>query len=369
MGGNESKIITTSNECGSIEITVEEPYNVVGEIIRGKVIITAIKELPMRKLEISFSGEENIMVYKSRRETTLVNQTYVLAEAIEDPNLHSPLPKLLPPGTHEFPFTIPIPIENIPSSCSYRSDALYCISSYHLTGYFTSFIQTISNMKNYKNIEILQQLKSEHNKNIIKESPVKGLLSSVGSAQLSVTIDHTGFIIPLGMEIAIMYANLDCSENVKSIEVTLVEHIQVKINESANYDDENVVAMWSFPGVKAREVEERQGRLTIEEKERMESMETCNGKLFSKNYILRIKPVYQMKVCKQKPSVECEIRVTRRIRGIDKIDPVKVKDVKEAEDTYTMINPPESKIVLAAEQAHPQPQDVDLPQPVEIPQN
>lgn len=323
MGNAQNRISSPFNEYGRIEISLEQPYYIAGEVLKGSVIISIHQDYPLRKLEIRFVGEETLKIYRSTKAIKLCDNTVVLDEATRDLTSDVLIPQFLGPGVYKYPFALIMHTkDHLPSTCSYHSSALDCQVTYKLLCYVTSYTNSIPNLKAAREIEILQRLYSQPNKTICQISEISGLFFTAGTATMRVVLDYNGFIVPSGLCLTIEYDNERCLANVKYIKVILEEHISALINEYAKpFKESNTIAEWILEGVQHQKRIALSNKLVIEDPFIEERLESCKSHNFCKYFKLIVVPIYDLCICTSKPYAEFEISITNCTRGKNKLVP------------------------------------------------
>jgi len=320
MGNSDSYLLEPDLENQNAHIILSQPYYVLGEHIKGHVILNLSKPYPLRKLEIRLQGLESFNVYSTQNKRKICDIRFTLEEAQVDPKLKTLLPKILDAGKHEYNFAFCIKQENMPTASTfYKSSCIEFYSGYKLIAYVTSFVNSAENIKITKKFELLEPLRSIQNVKTRRSSNVKSLISTQGTSILNVDIDYTGFVIPAGMELSINFDNTNCNIDVKNIQISLIQHIEAIFNEYAKpIIEEQKICEWNLDGVKKNESIILKKRLKIEGNCNDFNLETCKSKNFKITYMMKIEPIYDLLFCKDKPSMKIDINLTNKYRGKDR---------------------------------------------------
>ena len=243
-----------------------QPYFVIGEHIKGEVVLDLVGDYPIRKVEVRFVGEEQINVYGKSFTKELVKFICVLDKTEIDENIKVTMPKVLNKGKHNYPFAFAFPPNSkFPATGSHQSLSINYNASYQLKAYVQSYNPNINNLKKTEEVEILEKLRS--NTNVIKSSQeeVKGLICGSGSADMVCKIDYSGFVLPAGLKIDINYNNKTCNKTVRQIEVKLIQKVRVLlIDNLLEYMEQDIVGEWILPGIRLREDKIIKRRLLVD---------------------------------------------------------------------------------------------------------
>ena len=331
MGQQEGRRRAIGGDANHIEVQLSQPYYIVGEHIKGKVIVSLANEFAMRRLEIRLTGKEHMSVYGNEKIWKIYDFTLVLDEALEDKKLGSLMPKILKPGKHEYPFAFSIQShEVIPPTNSYHTSAIDFRVKYNMTVYATSFVSPAQNIKMLKPVEVLQKLDSEKWKKVSWDEVVCSGLRRFGRAKMVTTVDHTGFVVPAGIELTLDYNNRECRKAVKKFVITLTQNVTAFFNDTAKpIRETSTISQWELPGVPARSCLICVKRLIIQNPAILESLESCTGHFFSKSYVLSVVPEYDTCCCCAKPVARFDLKLTKRIRGREKNARVRREEVSE----------------------------------------
>eukprot|EP00826_Nyctotherus_ovalis_P040585 TRINITY_DN4015_c0_g3_i1.p1 TRINITY_DN4015_c0_g3~~TRINITY_DN4015_c0_g3_i1.p1 ORF type:complete len:361 (-),score=104.20 TRINITY_DN4015_c0_g3_i1:156-1238(-) len=309
------------SEMNEMKILLSQPYFIVGEHIKGKVQINIAKNYSIHKLDIRFIGKEKLVVYGKKLSREIIDTTSILEENKTDPELRTYIPKILSPGTYEYPFIFSSIFQGhkTPSTNTYRSFTMNFKTKYTLKAYVTTFGATEKNLKAKCQVELLEPLKSEHELEKYFDLDVKGLVFISGSTGIHTWIDHSGFVLPAGMSIRVICFNNKCTKGIDRIVVRLVQEAKTTFPvDTKPLVETDVVGEWILEGARAHNDVTIKKRLMIDSLKNAMELESCTGSFFEKTYSLTITPIYNMWICKQKPSVTYNLRVTKRPRGKEK---------------------------------------------------
>jgi len=309
-----------SNE-NVMRIILGQPYFIVGEHIKGKVQLNIVKNYPIHKLDIHFIGREKLVVYGKKFSHTITDTINILEENKADPELKTYIPKVLKPGIHEYPFALSSNFQNTktPSTGSYHSYNISFESKYTLKAYVTAFGATEKSLKKKKKVELLEPLKSESGLEKFVDQEVKGLAFTKGNTGIHSWIDYSGFVLPAGMSIRVICFNNKCIKAVNRILIRLIQEAKTTFHiDTKPLIETDLVGEWVLHGAAAQKDVVIKRRLVVDHIKKAKELESCAGNLFEKSYSLTITPIYDMWICRMKPSVTYNLRVTKRLRGKEK---------------------------------------------------
>ena len=313
MGGSGTTA-REANEFGKIELTFGQNYFLAGESVVGTVILTAIKELHVSKLEVELIGTEETSCYRSKQVATIIHRRAVLEEGDANAGAVAGLPKSLDVGAHEYRYSLSTQGVNVmPSTCLYKSSLLRCQVSYVVIAKLFLVHQTVPVLVVCRSVQILEKLRARTNKQVHKLARVKNTKSDKGSATLKARVNCSALLVPLGFELYVDYDNSDCSCRVDRLTLSVNEEVTVHAKGGdIPVLEENVVSRWTLPGLDAHAKAFYNRLLQFEQNSVSLRAESSQGVNFSISYVLHIVPHYAWRACVEKPVIELPVQVTAK---------------------------------------------------------
>jgi len=234
------------HRSGWIQLAMDKPYYIGGEIIKGTVTLNLREAIPAHAVKIKWNGSEKtyientvdnrVNVYKGHKE--FFNTTTIL---FQNPSGHS----TIPPGSHVWPFMFTLP-PNLPSSffekyIEFDGDKVKASIAYKVKVFVDMPGSDIKAKEKLIIAELLTQRVLP-----VAETKVKSFAFSKGkirfTGEMGKNVLIPGEVVPIHIKF-----NNPTNKPVQNIKIKLIRKLTIKA-QILSKTTMKEMAVWKFPG-------------------------------------------------------------------------------------------------------------------------